>query len=119
MALKILRMLKNNWKKLVMLKKTMLLFFMPLLINCLIKIILKICIYSGRCSIQLLQVCLLPEEKTKELPEEAFDDKENNAFVLHAIIDKLFNKNRIKNLYLLRSLLNSIATSLSSSRGKD
>ena len=81
MALKILRMLKNNWKKLVMLKKTMLLFFMPLLINCLVKTILKICIYSGRCSIQLLQVCLLPEEKTKELPEEAFDTSEGNVRV--------------------------------------
>ena len=42
--------------------------------------------------------------KKKQL-EEAFDDKEDNAFVLHAIIDKLLNKNHIKNLYLLRSLL--------------
>ena len=74
-------MLKNNWKKLAMLKKTMLLFFMPLLINYLIKIILKIRIYSGRCSIQLLQVCLLPEEKTKELPKEAFDTSEENVRV--------------------------------------
>ena len=43
--------------------------------------------------------------KKKQL-EEAFDDKEDNAFVLHAIIDKMFNKNRIKNLFVTRSLLN-------------
>ena len=47
----------------------------------------------------------LKNDKKKQL-EEAFDDKEDNAFVLHAIIDKMFNKNRIKNLILLRSLLN-------------
>ena len=42
----------------------------------------------------------------KKQLEEAFDDKEDNAFVLHAIVDKMFNKNRIKNLYVIRSLLN-------------
>ena len=54
MALKILRMIKNNWKKLVMLKKTMLLFFMPLLINCLIKIILKIRMFRSMLNFNLL-----------------------------------------------------------------
>ena len=41
----------------------------------------------------------------KKQLEEARDVKEDNAFVLHAIIDKLFNKNRIKNSYVIRSLL--------------
>ena len=41
----------------------------------------------------------------KKQLEEARDVKEDNAFVLHAIIDKLFNKNRIKNSYVTRSLL--------------
>ena len=36
-----------------MIKKTMLLFFMPLLIKCLIKIVLKIYMLSGRCSISI------------------------------------------------------------------
>ena len=57
-------------------------------------------------------------ENDKKQLEEARDDKENNAFVLHAIVDKMFNKNHIKNLYVIRSLSNSFA-SLSSSRGKD
>ena len=64
MALKILRMLKNNWKKLVMLKKTMLLFFMPLLINCLIKNRIKNSyVIRSLLNFNCCTSCLLPEEK--------------------------------------------------------
>ena len=59
-----------------MLKKTMLLFFMPLLIKCLIKIVLKIYMLSGRCSISIaVQVVFFKRKiETTEATNEFADD---------------------------------------------
>ena len=60
----------------MMIKKTMLLFFMPLLIKCLIKIVLKIYMLSGRCSISIaVQVVFFKRKiETTEATNEFADD---------------------------------------------